>query len=248
MLRDPEWVSSEGLAGHFGTGHGQLTDLSDAYMRETQQMQAAILDMLRAYDRQQLSREQQISYDVYEWYLDDQVQGQEFMYHDFPVTHFVTGVQHQLIQLFTDLHPITSRQDAEDYVARLGQVDGKIEGLVEGLQLRANTGIILPSYIFPWLMRDISGIAHGQPRYTPFYSSLEEKLDALEGLSARGAAGPAAGRRARPSKNRSSPALPPWRRRSRRFEPRRRPTRARGSIPTVAPTMTISCATTPRPT
>jgi WD40 repeat protein len=91
MLRDPEWVSSEGLAGHFGTGHSQLTDLSDAYRRETQQMQAAILDMLRAYDREQLGREQQISYDIYEWYLDDQVRGQEFMYHDFPVTHFVTS-------------------------------------------------------------------------------------------------------------------------------------------------------------
>jgi uncharacterized protein (DUF885 family)/Tol biopolymer transport system component len=184
MLRDPEWVSSEGLAGHFGTGHGQLTDLSDAYRRETQQMEAAILDMLRTYDREQLSREQQISYDVYEWYLADRVRGQEFMYHDFPVTHFITGVQNQLIQLFTDLHPIASHQDAEEYVARLGQVDVKFEGLVEGLQLRANTGVILPSYIFPWLMRDISRIAHGEARYTPFYTSFEEKLDALGGLSA----------------------------------------------------------------
>jgi len=32
-----------------------------------------ILDLLRAYDRSTLSPDQQVSYDVYEWYLDDRV-------------------------------------------------------------------------------------------------------------------------------------------------------------------------------
>ncbi|HSR30384.1 MAG TPA: DUF885 family protein, partial [Anaerolineae bacterium] len=183
MLRDPEWVTAEGLAHRFKVGNGQLTNLSDAYVRESQELQAAVLGLLRRYDRGALSAEQQISYDVYEWYLDDLVSGQQYMYYDYPITHFVTGVQFQLIQLFTDLHPIASRQDTEDYVRRLARVDEKFEGLIEGLRLRAEAGVILPRFLFPWLMGDIRGIARGRPQNTPFYTAFEEKLAAVGDLS-----------------------------------------------------------------
>jgi len=39
---------SEGLTSRFGVGNGQLTDLSDAYTRETYQVVAAILDLAAA--------------------------------------------------------------------------------------------------------------------------------------------------------------------------------------------------------
>ena len=55
-----------------------------------------------------------LTYDVYEWYLDDLVRGHEFMYYDYPVTHFITGVQNQTINFFTDIHPVTNKQDAEE--------------------------------------------------------------------------------------------------------------------------------------
>jgi uncharacterized protein (DUF885 family)/Tol biopolymer transport system component len=180
MLRDPEWVTAEGLSARFETGNGQLTDLSDAHVRQTQELQAAVLELLHQYDRDLLSAEEQISYDVYEWYLDDLVRGQAFMYYDYPITHFTTGVQYQLFQLFTDLHPIASREDAEDYVRRLSQVDAKFEGLIEGLMLRQEAGVVLPRFLFPWLMGDIQGIARSQPRFTPFYRTFEEKLAALD--------------------------------------------------------------------
>jgi uncharacterized protein (DUF885 family) len=180
MLRDPEWVTAEGLAARFGTDNGQLTDLSDAQVRQTQELQVAVLDLLHQYDRQTLSTEQQISYDVYEWYLDDLVRGQAFMYYDYPITHFTTGVQYQLFQLFTDLHPIASRQDAEDYVRRLSQVDAKFDGLIEGLRLRQEAGVVLPRFLFPWVMGDIRDIARSQPRTTPFYRVFALDLAAAE--------------------------------------------------------------------
>ena len=184
MLRDPEWVTTDGLAARFGTGNDRLTDLSDAYIRQTQQLQAGILTTLRAYDRAALTPEQQISYDVYEWYLDDLVRGQEFMYDDYPINPTVTGIQNGLFQFFTDIHPIASRQDAEDYITRLSQVDDKFEGLIEGLRLRKEEGVVLPKFLFPWVMGDIRGMAGAQPKYTPFYTAFAKKVDALPGLSA----------------------------------------------------------------
>ncbi|MGD8397920.1 MAG: DUF885 family protein, partial [Anaerolineae bacterium] len=182
MLRDPEWVTAEGLDARFGTAPDRLTPLDDAYVRDTQALEVAMLALLRAYDRDALDPDQQISYDVYEWYLADRVRGHDYTYYDYPVTHFVTGVQYDLLQLFTDLHPIATPADAEAYVARLSEVDDKFEGLVEGLHLRAGAGVVLPRFLFPWLMGDIRGLARAPARFTPFYSAFEEKVAALENL------------------------------------------------------------------
>ncbi len=183
LLRNPEYLTELGIADFYGVGNDQLTNISDAYIRETQELVTTILQLLREYDRSTLTPEQQISYDVYEWYLDDLVQMQEFMYYDYPVTHFITGIQNQLIQFFTDIHPITSKKDAEDYVSRLSQVDTKFDQLIEGLALREEAGIIPPKFIIQWSLYDIRRIAQGSARSLPFYAAFQEKVNALDELS-----------------------------------------------------------------
>lgn len=185
MLRDPEMVIEEGLAQEYGLEGAELTNISDAYVRETQQMYATVLDVLHTYDRDALTPSEQISYDVYEWYLDDRVRAAEFMYNDYPATYFpVTAVHEQLIQFFTDLHPVRNRQEAEDYVARLCQVDTKFEQLFEGLDLRERAGIVPPRFASQWaLYTTVYDMAQADAVHTPFYRAFEEKLSALEDIS-----------------------------------------------------------------
>jgi uncharacterized protein (DUF885 family) len=185
MMRNPEGVLAEGIADVWGLEGAELTNISDAYIRETYAMYETVLEMLGAYDREALSPEQQISYDVYEWYLDDEVRGQAFMYHDYPATFFfVTSVPEDLIQFFTDLHPMASKQDAEDYVARLGQVDTKFEQLIEGLKLREEAGVVPPKFAIQWGMYSWRNLVNSSATATPFYQALEEKLGDVDGISA----------------------------------------------------------------
>ena len=91
-------------------------------------MHAAVLMLLEGYDRAALSPEEQISYDVYRWHLEDELAGGEFMYHDYPATYFpITAVHDELLLFFSDLHPVSDLQDARDYITRLGQVSTKID-------------------------------------------------------------------------------------------------------------------------
>jgi len=180
LLRNPEYLTELGIAELYGVGNDQLTNISDSYIRETYELQAAILELLREYNREELTYEQQISYDVYGWFLDDLVRQQEFMYYDYPVTHFITGAQNQLIHFFTDIHPVTSKKDAEDYITRLSQVDTKFEQLLEGLKLREEAGITPPRFIIQWSLYDIRRIARGSAQYLPFYTAFEEKVNSLE--------------------------------------------------------------------
>jgi uncharacterized protein (DUF885 family) len=183
LLRDPELVTEMGLSDQLGTGNDRLTDISDAYVRETQQLEIAILERLNQYDRATLTSEQRLSAEVYEWYLSDRVAGHPFMYNDYPVTHFITGAQNQLVHFFTDIHPVTDRQDAQDYVTRLSQVDDKFDQLMEGLELREEAGVILPKFITQWVLYDLRNMAGSSPQSTPFYTAFEEKVDALERVS-----------------------------------------------------------------
>lgn len=147
LLRNPEMLTAMGLAEEYGVGNGQLNNISDAYIRETQNLEAAILDLLHLYDRDTLTPEQQVSYDVYQWYLDDLVRGHEFMYYDYPVHHFLIGYHDNLNRLFTEYHLITDKQDADDYISRLSQVDDQVGQLIEGLKLRKEAGVIPPDFI-----------------------------------------------------------------------------------------------------
>ncbi|MGC1120348.1 MAG: DUF885 domain-containing protein [Candidatus Methanofastidiosia archaeon] len=180
LLRNPEHLTELGIAGDFGLRNDQLMNISDEYVKETQKLQEGILEILREYDISALTREQKVSYRVYEWFLDDLVHGEEFMYYDYPVTHFVTGVQYQLQQFFTELHPVATLKDAEDYIACLEQVDTKMEQLIEALQKRKEAGVISPKFVIQWSLYSTNGIARGSPKHLPFYTVFEEKVRKLD--------------------------------------------------------------------
>lgn len=180
LLRNPEYLTELGIAGEFGLRNDRLTTISDAYIKETQQLEAAILELLQKYDRETLTKEQQLSYDVYEWYLVDRVRGHTFMYYNYPVTHFLTGIQNQTIQFFTDIHPVADYQDALDYITCLQQVDTKFDQLIEQVHLREKEGVIPPKFVIQWTLYGVERIARGSAKYLPFYTSFEEKVDTLE--------------------------------------------------------------------
>ena len=124
MLRSPEMLTTLALSAAYGQRDDRLTDISDGYVRQTQQLEREILALLQGYDRAALTPEQQLTYDVYQWYLEDLLAGQEFIYHDYPATYFpITAVHEKLVALFTEIHPLTSPKDVHDYVERLSQVD-----------------------------------------------------------------------------------------------------------------------------
>jgi uncharacterized protein (DUF885 family) len=184
VLRYPEAVVEDGLTEAYGIEEVLLNDISDAYVRETYAMYGTILEMLLEYDRDSLTVEQQVSYDVYEWYLEDRMREQEFMYYDYPATFFITAVHEGTTQFFTDLHPIADKQDAMDYVARLWLVKPKFEQLVEGLGLREEAGVVPPRIATQWGFYGVNNMAQTIPTMTPYYRTLESKLNALPDITA----------------------------------------------------------------
>lgn len=182
--RYPENITSLGLSEALGVRKDQLNDMSDTYIRETQALEKAILALLKTYDRAALTLEQQFSYDVYVWYLEDKIRGHEFMYYDYIILPGAIGYQDNLVLFFTDLYPLGNKQDAEDYITCLSHVETQMKQVVDGLERRAEIGVVLPRGIIQWMGNNLRKMADSDADETPFYTAFEEKLNTLDNVSA----------------------------------------------------------------
>jgi uncharacterized protein (DUF885 family) len=182
-LRYPENLVSLGLEDSIGLEGVTLDNISDEYVKDTQALESGILELMKGYDRASLSPEDQISYDVYEWYLDDLVRGHEFMYFNYPFSFFIYSVHISTEFFFTDSYQILDKQDAENYVTRLSLVDKKFSQLIGLLKTREEMGIIPPKFAIEWGIPSVTSIAYASPSYTPYYTTFKDKLDALTSLS-----------------------------------------------------------------
>jgi len=184
LSRDPETVLTLGLSKIYNVPPDQLTDISDEYIRQTQALESDIFSMLQQYDRSTLTAKQQLTYDIYAWYQNDRVNGHEFMYDDYPINPSVLSLHYALLQFFTDLRPMTSLQDAQDFITCLSQVDTKFEQLIDGLRRREETGVMLPKFLVGWILGELKGVATSSARLTPYFTAFESKVSTLTNISA----------------------------------------------------------------
>ncbi|OGO33732.1 MAG: hypothetical protein A2W35_12250 [Chloroflexi bacterium RBG_16_57_11] len=184
MQNDPEWATAEGLADRVKADATLLTDLSPEGIRQTQELQRTLLDQLRRYPRSALSREQQLTYDAFEWYLDDLVHGQQFTDYGYPINQLrVLSVPYLTEYLFSDQHTITDEEDAQAYLKRLGQVGEKLDYILASLEQREAQGLITPRRVIEASLGDIQLMANSTPQQTLYYTALVNHLAPLSSIS-----------------------------------------------------------------
>jgi len=183
LRRSPEDIVWEAVEAVFPLDEVGLNNLSDDYLRETFAMRQVVLDALHTYDRASLTVEEQLDYDIYEYYLQDAIGRLEFLYSDFPATYMGFSVQRNTERFFTDIHPMATEQDAEDYITRLQAVDEKFAQLVSHLVLQRGAGIVEPALTLNVALGQVSAIAAVSVDNNPYFTSFVDKVQLIAGLS-----------------------------------------------------------------
>ena len=184
MTRSPESVVSSALENVFQFSGDTINVLSESYRRDTFQMQQIALDKLRTYDRPTLSDDNKLNYDIYEWYLQDQVDGLPFVNHSFPATYSGFGIPRQTERFFRDLHPVVTAADVQSYVNRLTVVDNKFGELENWLSLQRDAGIVEPTLTMQVAINQISALLQVPATDHPYFAEFREKLNSVTELSA----------------------------------------------------------------
>src|SRR5213594_3495499 len=153
----PEILSTLGLVEQFGiTGHnGKLDDESPAHQQREFDRWKRDLAQLREYPLDRQSPSQKLSTRVLEWFLQMQVEGEKWQWHNYPVNQLF-GVQNQFPSFMANTHRLLTRKDCEYYVMRLDALPKKFDQLLENLKIREQKQILPPRFVVKEVLKEMT--------------------------------------------------------------------------------------------
>lgn len=184
LARDPEALLEMGLVSDPDAPQ-ELTDFSLAYLEETNQLYESILEMLHGYDYAALEPFDQVSYQVFEWYLVEAMRNYADANYYYLISPLSVNSYPQLfIMFFTETHPLATPANAEGYVARMHFLDEKIDALTERIQAQADAGFIYPHMVIEYGRMDIKNYLGRSATINPMYKTFLDKTEEIADLDA----------------------------------------------------------------
>lgn len=185
LLEKPELLSMLGVAEQFGyrRHNAHLNDASVAKAEQDFAQWRRFLADLKAYDLDRQTPEQRLSTRVLTWFIEDQLEGERFRLHNYPVNQLF-GVQSETVDFLINQHRITDRRGADDYLARLGEIGRKFGQVKEGLQLRESKGVVPPRFVIERVLAEMRAFAAKAPAENPLCLNFATKVDALADIGA----------------------------------------------------------------
>src|SRR5438046_7022908 len=126
VFSEPELLSALGLVEQFGiTSHnGKLSDESPAHQQLVIDRWKKDLQQLHQYSLDRQSASQRLSTRVLDWFVTDQVEGEKWQFHNYPVNQLF-GVQNQFPSFMANTHRLLAKKDCEYYLIPLDGVPNK---------------------------------------------------------------------------------------------------------------------------
>ena len=153
----PELLSTLGLVEQFGiTSHnGKLDDESSAHQQQEFDRWKRDLTQLREYPLDRQSSSQKLSTHVLDWFLQMQVEGEKWQWHNYPVNQLF-GVQNQFPSFMANTHRLLNRKDCDYYLKRLDALPKKFDQLLENLKVREQKQILPPRFVVEEVLKEMS--------------------------------------------------------------------------------------------
>src|SRR5438045_2973726 len=157
VFSEPELLSALGLVEQFGiTSHnGKLSDESPAHQQRVIDRWKKDLQQLHQYSLDRQSASQRLSTRVLDWFVTDQVEGEKWQFHNYPVNQLF-GVQNQFPSFMANTHRLLAKKDCEYYLMRLDGVPKKFDQLLESLRLREERQILPPRFVVEEVLKEMS--------------------------------------------------------------------------------------------
>ncbi|MBI2379277.1 MAG: DUF885 domain-containing protein [Gammaproteobacteria bacterium] len=180
-LESPELLSSLHMLEAIGIdGHNaKLDDASEAAGDKQFARLHKNIEMLHSYDSSGMTGQDKLSYDILDWFLQTQAEGERWRYHNYPVNQLF-GVQNGFPSFMASTHQVNNLKDGEYYNARLAAVKAKFEQVLEGLKIREQKGIIPPTFVIDKVLAEMNEFVAQKPEDNILYKSLADKLGKLK--------------------------------------------------------------------
>lgn len=136
--------------------------VDEQYRREARQRMQQRMVALGQFDRASLSASEQLSFDLFKLDLERRLASDVYRHHKF-VIHQHRGPHTSVPSRLINVHQIESVQDARDYIARLRNVQGYFDGVIEQLEIRTQQQMFLADWQYPKMLQAARNVISGTP-------------------------------------------------------------------------------------
>lgn len=175
---------SKSFRGIRDADYGRFDDPSDAAaIASYERGQAALAEMERRFEEDALSPAGQLSYRLFQARAERSRAAFPFRRNAY-IFDQMRGAQSQFPAFMINIHRVTNKEEAEAYVSRLLAVGPLMDTLIAQSAERANDGIMVPDWVFPYVISDAENVISGAPfeegEPSPLFADLQKKVGALD--------------------------------------------------------------------
>ena len=139
-----------------------------------------LLEEIERFDRDDLSKEQQLTYDIVVDYLETELAAEEFVLYS-EILGPTTGYQAQLPVLLAE-YTFRREQDIEDYLELAASVDEIAEQIIEFEKEKSKAGLFMSDYAADAIIEQCEDFIEN-PDENYMIEVFNDKIEAFEGLS-----------------------------------------------------------------
>src|SRR6266404_9962726 len=157
IFTEPELLSQLGLVEQLGirSHSGKLSDESPAHQQMVIDRWKKDLRQLHEYPLDKQSPSQKLSTHVLDWFVQDQVDGEKWQWHNYPVNQLF-GVQNFYPTFMANTHRLFDARDCEYYIMRLDALPKKFDQTLEGVKVREQKQIIPPRFVVEEVIKEMT--------------------------------------------------------------------------------------------
>jgi uncharacterized protein (DUF885 family) len=160
----------------------EITPVSREHQLETIRLARAALAELGTFDGAALTPTQRLSADMMRWQLASVVDDEAFLDYSFPLEQFA-GVNVNLPNQLTVVQPVATARDAENFVARLTQIDDRMAEAVAESERQAAAGVLPPDFILAATIAQMQRFIAAPPAENPLVTTLRDKMASVVELT-----------------------------------------------------------------
>lgn len=165
------------------TDNDNIDDFSAAAMdRQLEWMRAATAEMEAAFDYDKLSPEAQVSWDVWQFNMDQAERGAQFRDQEYILTQ-MQGLHTYLPSFLLSQHRIESEADMLAFISRIGGIGRAMDQLLERARDNAEAGVRPPRFAYEAVIDESTKLISGAPfeagEPSAMWSGVESHLATL---------------------------------------------------------------------
>jgi uncharacterized protein (DUF885 family) len=184
VSRNPQYETQLGIKKDYD----KWTDYTDEKSQEDIKYTKQYLEEIkRRFKPEELDRQGKISYELFIKECERTIAYFPYRFHNYPINQ-MDGMHSSIPSFLINMHNVTSKSDAEAYIARLNGIPKLFDQLLVQLKTRETMGIIPPKFVFPKVKDDCKNILAGKPfdnskSNSPLLDDISMKIDSLKDIS-----------------------------------------------------------------